>query len=60
MTAKDVIKLIEQNGWRLDSVKGSHHHFTHPGQKGKITVAVHKGDIPPGTLTHILKQAGLK
>jgi predicted RNA binding protein YcfA (HicA-like mRNA interferase family) len=60
LTAKDVIKLLEQNGWRLDSVKGSHHHFTHPDQKGKITVAVHKGDIPPGTLNHILKQAGLK
>lgn len=60
MTAREVIKLLEANGWRLDAVKGSHHQFEHPELKGKITVALHKGDIPPGTLNHILKQAGLK
>jgi len=60
VTAKDVIKLIEANGWHLDSVRGSHHQFTHSERKGKITVALHKGDIPPGTLNAILKQAGLK
>ena len=60
MTAKEVIKLIEANGWQLDSVRGSHHQFVHSELKGKITVSLHKGDIPPGTLNHILKQAGLK
>jgi predicted RNA binding protein YcfA (HicA-like mRNA interferase family) len=60
VTAKEAIKLLEANGWQLDSVKGSHHQFKHPERKGKITIALHKGDIPPGTLNSILKQAGLK
>ncbi len=60
MTAKEVIKLIEEAGWKLYSVNGSHHQFKHPNRKGKVTVAIHKGDIPPGTLNSILKQAGLR
>ncbi len=60
VTAREAIKLLEANGWQLDSVKGSHHHFKHPKRKGKITIALHKGDIPPGTLNSILRQAGLK
>lgn len=60
VTGKDLIKLLEQSGWQLDSIKGSHHHFVHPHRKGKITVPLHKGDIPPGTLNQVLQQAGLK
>jgi len=32
----------------------------HRDKPGKVTVPVHKGDIPKGTLHAILKQAGLK
>jgi len=40
--------------------KGSHLQLEHPVKKGKVTVPVHGGDIPKGTLNAILKQAGLK
>jgi predicted RNA binding protein YcfA (HicA-like mRNA interferase family) len=41
--------------------KGSHRKFKHPTKPGHVTVAFHSSnaDIPPGTLKHILKSAGL-
>lgn len=60
MTSKQVIALLRQNGWVLRTQKGSHMQFIHPEKKGKVTVPNHKGDLHPGTLNSILKQAGLK
>jgi predicted RNA binding protein YcfA (HicA-like mRNA interferase family) len=58
---RDVIKRIEQDGWRLVRTKGSHRQFHHPIKPGTVTIAGHPAvDIPPGTLNNILKQAGLK
>lgn len=56
-----MIKLIEQDGWTLTRVRGSHRHFKHPAKPGLVTIAGHPSvDVPPGTLNSILKQAGLK
>ncbi len=61
MKVRDVIKQLEQDGWRLVRTKGSHRQFHHPTKPGTVTVAGHPPvDIPPGTLNNILKQAGLK
>ncbi len=60
MTAKEVLKLLKKDGWYICDIRGSHHQLEHPVKKGKITVAVHAGDLKPGTLNSILKQAGLK
>jgi len=63
MTAKELVKLLRKHGWVEKDQKGtSHLKMIHPTQKekGKITVSMHKGDIPIGTLRSILKQAGLK
>ena len=34
MHSKDVIRIIEAEGWELIGTKGSHHHFKHPEKKG--------------------------
>jgi predicted RNA binding protein YcfA (HicA-like mRNA interferase family) len=61
MKVRDVIKRLEENGWRLARTKGSHRQYHHPTKSGTVTVAGHPSvDIPPGTLNNILKQAGLK
>ena len=60
MSSSDVIRLLIDDGWLLDSTKGSHHHFKHPEKKGKVTVPHPKNDLPQGTVNAILKQAGLK
>jgi len=61
MTVREVIRLIESDGWVLVRTKGSHRQFHHPVKPGTVTVAGKPStEIPPGTLNSILKQAGLK
>jgi predicted RNA binding protein YcfA (HicA-like mRNA interferase family) len=60
MKVKELIKKLNNDGWLKKEQKGSHLQLIHPTKKGKVTVPVHGGDIPKGTLNAILKQAGLK
>lgn len=60
MTAKEVIKLLKADGWTEVRSRGSHIQLKHPNKKGLVTVPMHSGDIPRGTLNSILKQAGIK
>jgi predicted RNA binding protein YcfA (HicA-like mRNA interferase family) len=58
---KEVIKLIEQDGWYLARQKGSHQQYKHPVKTGTVTVAGKPSDdLPKGTLNSIFKQAQLK
>jgi predicted RNA binding protein YcfA (HicA-like mRNA interferase family) len=59
MNSKDLIKLIQQDGWFLVHVKGSHHQFKHVSKTGKVTVPHPKKDLPLPTAKSIMKQAGL-
>lgn len=60
MNSKELIKIIESDGWIFKNSKGSHQHFVHSTKKGKVTVPHPKKNIPLGTANSILKQAGLK
>jgi predicted RNA binding protein YcfA (HicA-like mRNA interferase family) len=62
MKVKEIINLIEEDGWYLARQKGSHRQYKHPDKKGLVTVAVHKlsDDIAIGTLKSILKQAQIE
>ena len=61
MKIRDVIKLIEKEGWYLVATKGSHRQYKHPSKPGRVTIAGHSGrDLAPGTLNSVLKQADLK
>ncbi|MEA5511865.1 type II toxin-antitoxin system HicA family toxin [Crocosphaera sp. UHCC 0190] len=58
---RDVIKLLEKDGWFLVNTVGSHRQYEHPSKTGKVTVAGKLGDdVRKGTLASILRQAGLK
>lgn len=59
MTSRDIIKKLEAAGWVLARVKGSHHHFSHPGRAGIVTVPHPKKDLPVGTVKSIEKQSGV-
>ncbi len=39
MKVKDVIKMIEKDGWILVRIRGSHRHFHHPAKPGTVTIA---------------------
>lgn len=61
MKVCDVLKLLEDDGWHIVRVTGSHRQLKHSTKRGTVTVAGKPNiDIPPGTLNSILKQAGLK
>lgn len=61
MKIKEVLKLIEKDGWVQVAQKGSHRQFKHPQKTGRVTIAGKPSDdIDKGTLNSILKQAKLK
>ena len=61
MKVRDVIRRLEEDGWRHVRTRGSHRQFQHPVKPGTVTVAGKPSiDVPPGTLNSILKSAGLK
>ena len=59
-TAKELKKIIKQDGWFLIGQTGSHEQYKHTTKKGRVTIPNHKGDINTKTANSILKQAGLK
>ena len=61
MKVREIIRLIETDGWYLDRTRGSHRQYKHPAKRGLVTVAGKPNDdLAPGTQNSILKQAGLK
>jgi len=61
MKVRNVIKLIEEDGWYLSRTKGDHRQYKHRFRIGLVTIAGHlNDDIAKGTLNSTLKQAGLK
>ena len=61
MKVREVIRLLEADGWYLAATRGGHRQFKHPTKAGRVTVAGKPSrDMPAGTLNSVLKQAGLK
>lgn len=61
MKVRDIIRLIEQDGWYLAQTRGNDRQYKHPTKSGLVTVPGKPGDdLAVGTLDSILKQAGLK
>ena len=61
MKVREVIRLLERDGWVLVITKGSHRQFKHPTKPSRVTVSGHLGDdMPQGTFASVRRQAGLK
>jgi predicted RNA binding protein YcfA (HicA-like mRNA interferase family) len=61
MKVREVIKLIEEDGWYLARTRGSHRQFKHPTKSGLVTIAGKPSDdLAPGTSNSIMTQAQLK
>ena len=39
MKVRDVVRMIENDGWRIVAQKGSHRQFKHPIKPGRVTIA---------------------
>ena len=62
MKFRDIIKIIENDGWYAVRQRGSHIQFRHKTKAGLVTIAPHSpnDDISPGTLSSIYKQAQIE
>ncbi len=61
MKVREVIRLLQQEGWYEVRRRGSHRQFKHPLLKGRVTVSGALGDeLPIGTLRSVFRQAGMR
>ncbi len=60
MKVREVIRILEADGWYLVKTRGSHRQFKHPTKPGKVTASGKTSDdLAPGTLHNIWQQAQL-
>lgn len=57
---KEVIKILENNNWKLFRIKGDHYIFKKEGKRYLTSVPISKKTIAIGTLKSIEKQTGIK
>lgn len=61
MKFRELVRLLEENGFRLVREKGSIRYYAKPGVDKLIRVDYHGAkEVPTGTCHAILKAAGLK
>lgn len=61
MKVREVIRILETDGWYLARTKGSHRQFKHPDKAGTVTVSGKPSvDVPIGTLKNIWRQAQME
>ena len=63
VTYRELIRILERDGWFLERTVGSHMQYRHPQKPGTVTVpggGKLGRDVPPGTLNSVRKQAQLK
>jgi predicted RNA binding protein YcfA (HicA-like mRNA interferase family) len=61
MNAKQIHRLLINEGWIIKNQNGSHRQYIHMTRMGKVTVPIHgKNEININTLKSIFKQAGIK
>ncbi len=59
VTAKQAQRAIERDGWFAVESPGGHRQFRHSTKSGRVTIPMHGGDMTPGTIRSIIRQAGL-
>ena len=61
MKVRELVKLLEQEGWYLHATRGSHRQYKHAEKSGRVTVpGKMSDDLAPGTLNSIFKQARIE
>jgi predicted RNA binding protein YcfA (HicA-like mRNA interferase family) len=58
---KEVLKILDEDGWFLVATRGSHRQYKHQAKPGRVTVPGKlSDDLAVGTMNSILKQAQLE
>ncbi len=60
VSGKRMCRILEQRGWTLARINGSHYIYRHTLSERRVVVPVHANeDLKPGTQRGILRDAGL-
>lgn len=60
VSGKDLAKVLEQQGWKLLRVHGSHHIYGKEGSVVRLSVPIHGSQpLKIGLLKHLLKLADI-
>lgn len=60
LSGKELAKLLENHGWQLLRIHGSHHIYGKTGSIVRLSVPIHGNQpLKTGLLKHLLKMAGL-
>ncbi len=60
MYAKEVLKILKQNGWTLERIKGSHHIMQKNGYRS-VAIPIHSSkELGKGLLKCIERETGVK
>ena len=54
-----LIRVLEQKGWKVDRIRGSHYILVHEAERRTVPVPVHRRDLKTGTLAAVLRIAGI-
>ncbi|MBL8220647.1 MAG: type II toxin-antitoxin system HicA family toxin [Bryobacterales bacterium] len=61
ITGPEMCRLLENAGWRLQRVSGSHHIYTKAGERKVLSVPLHGNrDLKPGLANRLARDAGLR
>ena len=60
VSGRRMCRILEQHGWTLARIVGSHHIYRHAPTSRRTVVPVHGNqDLKPGTQRGIMRDAGL-
>lgn len=57
---REVIKILQDNGWKLNRINGDHYIFRKENKANTIVVPISKNDVRIGTLKNIERKSGIK
>ena len=61
ISGRRLAKILEQRGWVLLRVKGSHHYYGRPDSRTRLSLPIHgSADIKIGILKSLMKLANLE
>nr|DAG85760.1 MAG TPA: toxin [Caudoviricetes sp.]DAO23359.1 MAG TPA: hypothetical protein [Caudoviricetes sp.] len=58
MKDKELLRLLQKSGWKIDRINGSHYILVKDNQT--VSLPIHGKDMKKGLETAMLKKAGLK
>lgn len=60
LTSKKLLRILDNSGFKIDHITGSHYILYHPETGKRVTLPFHSKDLPRGTIHSILKAAGIQ